>query len=113
MAETNEEKIKQLQLSEQSMQALMAQKQTLQMQLMEIESALKALENATEAYKIVGNIMVHSKKPALEKDLKEKKETTELRIKTIETQEAETRGKAEAIQKEVLEAMKNDDKNGK
>ena len=108
-----EEKIRHLQLAEQSMQALLSQKQALQMQLMEIDSALKELETASEAYKIVGNIMVASKKDKLQTDLKEKKETAELRIKTLEAQEKSTRDKAEVIQKEVLEAMKNDDKNDK
>ncbi len=79
---------------------------------MEIDSALKELKNASEAYKIVGNVMVLSKKPELEAELKERKETAELRIKSIEKQELNTREKAEAIQKEVLEEMKNDDKNG-
>ena len=62
--------------------------------------------------KIVGNIMILSKKPELVKELQSKKETTELRIKTLETQESKTRENAAATQKEVLEAMKNDDKNG-
>jgi prefoldin beta subunit len=106
-----EEKIRQLQLAEQGMQALLTQKQALQMQLMEVESALKELETATEAYKIVGNIMVASEKPKLQQDLMEKKETVELRIKSIDGQESKTREKAEAIQKEVLEEIKNDDKN--
>jgi len=112
MAKDTEEKIRQLQLAEQSMQALLAQKQTLQMQGMEIDSALKELETATEAYKIIGNIMVFSKKPELVKDLNSKKETIELRIKTLDSQESQTREKAAAIQKEVLEAIKNDNKNG-
>lgn len=107
-----EEKIRHLQLAEQSLQALMAQKQGLQVQLMETESALKELKNASEAYKIVGNVMVLSKKPELEDELKERKETAELRIKSIEKQELSTRERAESIQKEVLEEMKNDDKNG-
>lgn len=105
-----EEKIRHLQLAEQSLQALMAQKQGLQVQLMEIESALKELKGSSEAYKIVGNVMVLSKRPELESELKERKETAELRIKAIESQEGKTREKAEAIQKEVLEEMKNDDK---
>ncbi|MBI2664267.1 prefoldin subunit [Candidatus Woesearchaeota archaeon] len=110
---SNEEKIRQLQLTEQGMQALLAQKQALQMQLMEIDSALNELENADEAYKIVGNVMVLSKKPELVKDLADKKEMANLRIKSIEKQESAAQEKAEILQKEVLEAMKNDDKDSK
>jgi len=57
-----EKKLNQLQLVEQSMQNLLMQKQQFQLQQVEIESALKELENVDEAYKIIGNIMVLSKK---------------------------------------------------
>ena len=61
MAEVSKEaekKISQLQMLEQGMQSLLMQKQQFQLQQVEIESALKELENVDEAYKIVGNIMV-------------------------------------------------------
>ena len=62
-----EKKLGQLQLLEQSMQNLLMQKQQFQLQQVEIESALKELEKTKEAYKIVGNIMVLSKKEDLDK----------------------------------------------
>jgi len=74
--------------------------------MMEIESALKELKNSEEAYKIIGNIMVSSKKPDLEKDLTSKKETLELRIKMLEKQEEKIKEKADKIQKEVLKEIK-------
>lgn len=107
-----EEKIRQLQLAEQSLQQLMAQKQNLQVQLLEIETALKSLEDTSEAYKIVGNVMVLSDKTKLQNELREKKETVELRISTLDKQEKSTRDKATAVQKEVMEEMKDDNKNG-
>jgi len=82
------------------------QKQSFQTQLTEIESALKELKNSEKAYKIVGNIMVSSKKLDLEKDLKSKKETVELRIKMLERQEEKIKEKADKIQKEVLKEIK-------
>ena len=112
MEKSTEEKIQQLQMMEQGMQSFLMQKQQFQTQLVEIDSALQELDKTDKAYKIVGNIMVSADKEKLSKDLKEKKETAELRIKTLEAQEKTTRDKAEGIQKEVLEAMKNDDKNG-
>jgi prefoldin beta subunit len=112
MKDDTQEKIRQLQLAEQSMQALFAQKQSLQMQLVEIDTALKGLEDAKEAYRILGNVMILSDKASLQEDLKAKKETIELRIKSFGKQEKATRERAESIQKEVLEEMKNDDKTG-
>jgi len=106
VSKETEQKIQQLQLIEQSMQQFLMQKQSFQTQLMETESALKELRNSEKAYKIVGNIMVSSKKADLEKDLKSKKETLELRIRMLEKQEEKIREKADKIQKEVLEKIK-------
>ena len=113
MSKEIEEKIKQLQLSEQSLQALLNQKQGLQVQLLEIDSALKELDKTEEAYRIIGNVMVLADKPDLQAELGSKKETIELRVKSIDRQESATREKATAMQKEVMEGMKNDSKNGK
>ena len=88
------------------MQSFLVQKQQFQAQLIEIESALKELEQSKEAYKIVGNIMVSSDKDELEKDLKKKKEIVELRIKTLEKQENQIKDKASGVQAEVMEELK-------
>ena len=103
-----EEKIQQLQMFEQSLQSFMMQKQSLQMQLLEAESALGELGNAEKAYKIIGNIMISADKEELQKGLESKKETAELRIRTIEKQEKTIRDRAAAIQKEVLGAIKEE-----
>lgn len=100
-----EKKISQLQMLEQGMQSLLMQKQQFQLQQVEIESALKELENVDEAYKIIGNIMVLSKKSDLETDLTSKKEIIELRIKNMEKQENHLREKASRLQSEVLKEM--------
>ena len=101
-----EKKISQLQMMEQGMQGFLMQKQQFQGHLVEIESALKELEKSKEAFKIVGNIMVSSDKKELEEDLKKKKETVELRIKTLEKQENQIKEKASAIQEEVMKELK-------
>jgi len=101
-----EKKISQLQMMEQSMQTFLMQKQQFQAQLIEIESALKELEKSKEAYKIVGNIMVKGNKEDIEDDLKKKKEMIDLRIKTLEKQESQIKEKAGAVQKEVMDELK-------
>ncbi len=87
------------------MQNLLMQKQQFQLQQVEIESALKELEKVDEAYKIVGNIMVLSKKDDLKKDLDSKKDVMELRVKTMEKQEDQLREKASKLQNELLKEM--------
>lgn len=110
MDKETEKKIGHLQLIEQNLQGILVQKQQFQTQLIEIESALKELENTKEAFKIVGNIMVSSSKEDLLKDLKEKKETLELRIKTIEKQEKSLREKAGGMQSEIVKHLKPEKK---
>ena len=102
-----EKKINQLQLLEQSMQSFLLQKQQFQNQLIEIESALEEMKETDTVYKIVGNIMVKSEKEKLEKELKEKKERTELRIKTIERQESTIKEKLNSLQSEVMDNLKD------
>ncbi|MBW3000023.1 prefoldin subunit beta [Candidatus Woesearchaeota archaeon] len=105
MAKT-EDKLGQLQLLEQNLQGFLMQKQNFQAQLLEVDSALSELETTDTAFKIVGNIMVASKKEELKKDLEKKKEMLELRIKSIEKQEETLREKAKKTQEEVLQEMK-------
>ncbi|MBI2136902.1 prefoldin subunit [Candidatus Woesearchaeota archaeon] len=110
MVSGNDEKIRELQLAEHSLQTLLVQKQNFQVQLMEVEAALKELKGAKEAYRIIGSVMVRADNAALEGDLSSKEETLKLRIKSIDSQESRIRENASSLQKEVLEAMQNDDK---
>jgi prefoldin beta subunit len=98
--------INQLQLLQQNLQNILLQKQQLQKQLNEIDSALESLKDSDSAYKIVGNIMVVSKKTDLQKDLQQKKETLNLRIKNFEKQEQILKQKLEESQKNVMQQLK-------
>jgi len=104
-----QEKIQRLQMIEQNLQNFMAQKQQFQSQLFELENALKELGTTSQAYKIIGNIMVASDKEALTKDLEQKKEIAELRISSIEKQEKQLKEKAKKIQEEVMGNMKKNE----
>ncbi len=108
ISKETEEKIQQLQLFEQNLQNFIMQKQTMQMQVVELESALDELKKTDTAYRIVGNIMVKANKEELIKDLESKKEVSALRIKTIEKQETLIRERAAKIQKEVLGEIKEE-----
>ncbi len=111
MDKETEEKITQLQIFEQNMQASIIQKQNFQAHLIEVENALKELEkNKKEVYKITGNIMVLADKIELKKELEEKKETTTLRIKKLEKQERELQEKASKTQKEVMQTLQQQKK---
>ncbi|MFH1682206.1 MAG: prefoldin subunit beta [Candidatus Woesearchaeota archaeon] len=103
-----EAEISQLHLLQQNMQNILLQKQQLQRQSAELESALKELVSSPQAYKILGNIMVSADKENLTKDLQERAEVTKLRLKSFERQEEALKKKTEEIQEKVLANIKNE-----
>jgi prefoldin beta subunit len=108
LSDDDKQKVEHLQLLEQNLNALIAQKQQFQSKMLETESALNEIEKTDKAYKIIGNIMVETAREELKADLTSKKEVIELRIKAIEKQEQSVKGKASVLQKEVLKNMKDD-----
>lgn len=83
-------------------QAILLQKHQVQTQLNEINMALEELAKAKdEVYKSTGTIMVKSSKEEAEKDLKEKKNIFELRLKTLTEQEKKLKEKLLEIQKRI------------
>lgn len=80
---------------EHNLHALAMQKQQFQTQLFETEGALKELANTTQAYKIIGGIMVAADKNALIKELESRKEILDIRVQSIEKQEKQIKAKKE------------------
>ena len=105
----NQSKIAQLQLLQQNLQNLLLQKQQLQNTLIELESALEEIKTSEKCYKILGHIMVASPKDAVFKELAEKKEMNNLRLKNYLSQEEKLKKSIEDTQREVMQEMK---KNG-
>ncbi|HKZ49682.1 MAG TPA: prefoldin subunit beta [Candidatus Nanoarchaeia archaeon] len=102
-----QERMQELQILQQRLSLFTAQKQQLQLQLAEIENAMRELETAKPpAYKLIGEILVENSIDDLKKDLKEKKDEADLRIKTLEKQESKSRERAQDLQKEVTKALK-------
>lgn len=104
------EKIGQLQALEQNLQHILAQKQSIQSQLIDIDSALEALKesNKNQTFKIVGAVMIESPKENLLKDLNSKKEIIEVKIKSTEKQEKKIKENLKSIQEDVLKNIKNE-----
>ncbi len=105
MEKAMQEKISRLQALEQHLQQSLSQRQQFQTQVMEIDSALKELEATDKAYKIIGNIMVATKKADLQKQLAEKKELSEMRVATLEKNEKQLREKADKLKEEVMSGL--------
>lgn len=107
-----------------------AQKQQLQVQSQTLKLTLEELEKTTQkqVYKTVGNIMILSDTVKVKKEVKERKESADLRLKTLQKQEEslinklnKLKGEIEAAQKlgttapesEVIETKKAGDKENK
>ena len=109
MKQSKQSQIEQMQLFEQNAQNFLMQKQQQQTKLLEIENAYDELKKSKDlVYKIVGPVMIQSKKEDLEKELDEKKEMIELRIKSVEKQENLIKQKIQDLQKEVLKDTDHD-----
>ncbi|MBU0466313.1 MAG: prefoldin subunit beta [Nanoarchaeota archaeon] len=95
-------KIEELQVLESHLQRILAQKQSVQIELNEIDNALEELKNSDEeAYKIVSGFMIKSTKDKLGNELKEKKKLFEMRMESVEKQEEIIEKNAEKLREEV------------
>jgi len=102
-----QEKIAELQLLQQRLNIFATQKQTFQLQQVEIESALKELESAKPpVYKLVGETLIEKDIEKLKEELKDRKADVEIRIKSIEKQESATKEKVLELQKEITQKLK-------
>ena len=101
-----------LQTFQQQMQTVMLQKESLNIQNMEIEKALEELGKTThdDVYKAVGPILIKSTRKDLEKDLSEKKETIDLRLKSLQKQETRLKEKMKESQEKFEEMLKGQGK---
>ncbi len=102
----NSNNFEQLQLIQQNLQNVLLQKQQIQTQILEYNSALQELKTTETAYKIVGKIMFAASKEELNKDLNEKKEVAEVRLKNFVQQEEKLQQEMDSLQKEVMEELK-------
>ena len=106
MGKDLQEKIAKLQALEQSMQQYVMKRQQFAQKRIEVDAALKEIENAPEMYKIIGNIMVKTDKESLSKELSERKEMADLRIKTLEKQESKLSERVEELKAQVMKELK-------
>ncbi len=102
-----QDKIQELQVSEQTMQNILLQKQAFQIELNETSAALDELEKTKDdVYKIAGQLMLKSNKEDMKKELFEKKKILDLRLKAIEKQETLLREKSDSLRQSIEESLK-------
>ncbi|MCD6402778.1 MAG: prefoldin subunit beta [Candidatus Aenigmarchaeota archaeon] len=102
-----QELLQQFQSYQQQLQTILLQKDNLKMQQLEIDAALDELEKAEgEGYKIVGPIMVKKPVDELKSELKDKRASIDLRIKTLEKTENRLTQKLQDIQTKLQKLLR-------
>ena len=105
-------KIMQFQQLQQQIQVIAQQKYQIEMQVTELEKTIEELgklKKGAEVYKSVGTILVRNDdREGLKKELQDKKETLEIRIKTLGNQDKTLREMHQNLQKELTEALQKE-----
>jgi prefoldin beta subunit len=94
----------QAQVYQQQMQSIMAQKETLKIQQMEIKKALEEITKAAASehvYKASGPILIKSTKEDVKKELSEKDEFITTRLQTLDRSEKKVKEKIEELREKL------------
>jgi len=95
-------KLQEMQIIEQNLQNLLMQKQQFQFELSESTSAIDEVKKSSDdVFKVVGQVMIKAKKSDVEKELEDKINLFNLRLKSIDKQEDLLRKKFEELQTEI------------
>jgi prefoldin beta subunit len=104
-----QEELVRLQQLQQTLQAVVSQKQQLEMDMTETDRALAELEKIvgeTPVYKSVGSILVKADRQILLSELKERKELLNTRVTVLGRQEERTRDRIKDIQQKLQEKLR-------
>ena len=94
---------------QQNLQAILVQKQQVDLESGEIDKALTELRKAAEGdavYKSAGNVLVRAKKDELVKELEERKELSGTRTAVLSKQEQRVRENIKELQGKLEEAVR-------
>jgi prefoldin beta subunit len=103
------EQVSRLQQLQQNLQAIMMQKQQLDIENVETERALEELKKAgaeDTVYKATGSVMVKAKKDDVIKELEERKELSSTRVKVLEKQETRVKENLKEVETKINEMIR-------
>ncbi|MGD8300618.1 MAG: prefoldin subunit beta [Nitrosopumilaceae archaeon] len=104
-----QEQLMKMQQSQQNLQAIMQQKQQIQMEKIETEKSLEELKKASDediVYKHAGTILIKSSKKELIDELEERQELTKTRSTVLEKQETRLKETLKEQESKITEMMK-------
>ena len=94
---------------QQNLQAILLQKQQVELELSEIDRALTELKKATPedaVYKSAGAVLIRVKKDDIVKELEEKRELSNTRILVLTKQETRVRESVKELQTRIDDAVR-------
>ncbi len=100
--------ISMLQQLQQKLEIIITQRTQSELQLKETEQAISELEKidqGSDVYKMVGTLLIKTQPEKVSEELKDKKETLELRVKTLQRQEERSRKQLEEMRAKVQETL--------
>ena len=101
--------IAQFQQLTQQIQMVATQKIQLEAQVKELEKTITELEKITDdssVFRNVGSLLIQVKdRPALITELKEQKETADVRVKTLDRQDKHLRERHQNLQQQITQAL--------
>ncbi len=103
------EQISRLQQLQQNLQAIMMQKQQIELEIVETERALEELSKTTTSdsiYKAAGPLLIKSEKDTIEKDLTEKKELANTRVMVLGKQELRVKENLKEVENKINQMLK-------
>ena len=102
------EQLARLQQLQQNLQAIMMQKQQVELEISETERALEELKKTTSddaVYKLAGPLLVKSDKENLLKELEEKKELSSTRTVVLGKQESRVKENLKEVENKINQMM--------
>ncbi len=108
-------KLEKLVQARNNLASVLQQKSSYEALLKEVEETLSVVESLPDdavLYKMVGGVLVKVSKDAILEELKEKKATTEVRLKKLEAFEKKFREEVERLEKEIQSIMSGVGKGG-
>ena len=103
------EQISRLQQLQQNLQAIMMQKQQIELEIVETERALEELNKTTTSdsiYKAAGPLLIKSEKDTIEKELSEKKELANTRVMVLGKQESRVKENLKEVENKINQMLK-------
>lgn len=103
------EQVSRLQQLQQNLQAIMMQKQQLEVESVETDKALEELKKAgadDSIYKNAGSVLIKAKKDEVIKELEEKKELSNTRVMVLAKQETRVKENLKEVETKINEMIR-------